>query len=237
MLVSQFVVGIWISQGRVLPVMADVQQLLIAPEILRAVVSALVAPTERKFKVTAKGITNSKKTIHWHLISRFGFLIGANVYGLVALLVSSETDWIANGTLGPLLWTWYNLVVLIICCMVCVEQPRQRQHERYEVREKAMVKAGLSERYYFTRDVSVGGMSLEGHIPISLGSDVEVNFTGERLSGVICRQDSTGFAVMFADDRSREKMTSFIYNESVCKGGAELRIGKLLTKLIRHAAA
>ena len=237
MLLAQFVVGVWISEGRILPVMADVQQLLIAPEILRAVVSGLVFPKERKFKVTAKGITNNKKTVHWHLIARFAVLIGANIYGLVALLASSETDWIANGSLGPLLWAWYNLIVLIICCMVCVEQPRQRQHERYEVREKALVRAAESERYFFTRDVSVGGMSLEGHTPIPLGADVEIIFAGERLAGIVCRRDDTSFALMFADDRSREKMTSFIYNESVCKGGAELKIGKLLTKLIRRAAA
>ena len=121
--------------------------------------------------------------------------------------------------------------------MVCIEQQRQRQYERYEIRDKAMVRAGKSERYYFTRDVSVGGMSLEGQTPISLGTDVQIVFAGEHLSGIICRRDETGFALMFADDHSREKMTSFIYNESVCKGGAELRIGKLLTKLIRRAAA
>ncbi len=237
MLLTQFVTAIWVSEGRMLPIMTDVQQLLIAPEVMRAVASAMFSTKEKKFKVTAKGITSNKATFHWGLISRYALMILANAAGVATLLLTSDTDWVTTGVVGTLFWTWYNLIVLILCCLVCVEQPRHRQHERYEVREKAFVQSEHREQYFFSRDVSVGGMSFDGPLPDSVGSGVRVRFCGSALTGVICRGDKSSFAIMFTDDKSREDMTAYIYNETVCKATAQTQMGKLVAKLVNRAAA
>jgi len=237
MLVAQFVAATWVSEGRMLPVMVDVQQLLIAPEVIRAVFSALFVPTEKKFKVTAKGVLTDRNTVHWRLLARFGILIVANVVGVAVALAYSSSDWIASGTLGTIFWMWYNLLILTICCLVCVERPRHRQHERYEIRVKAFVRSAAKEQYLSTRDVSVGGMSFAGPSPAAIGDDLRIRFSGHELVGVLCREDDVGFAVMFTDAESREAMTNFIYNESVCNNATQLRLGELLAKLVSRVAA
>jgi cellulose synthase (UDP-forming) len=237
MLVAQFVAATWVSEGRMLPIMVDVQQLLIAPEVIRAVLSALFDPSDKKFKVTAKGVLRDRNTVHWGLLARYGALIAANVIGIAYALSSTASDWIATGILGTVFWTWYNLLILLVCCLVCVERPRHRQHERYEVRLKGLVRFDGKERYFFTRDVSVGGMSFEGMLPGSLGDPVSIRFSGRELVGVVCREDQLGYAVMFTDGDSREAMTSFIYNETVCKETAQLNLGGLVGKLLKRAAA
>jgi cellulose synthase (UDP-forming) len=39
-----------------------------------------------------------------------------------------------------LAWTWYNLVVLVVLCFVCIERPRKRTAERFASRDLVSVK-------------------------------------------------------------------------------------------------
>jgi cellulose synthase (UDP-forming) len=59
MLITQVAVTVWLGGGRMLPVISDVYQLLVAPEILKVVTFTLIRPHGHKFNVTAKGIHHS----------------------------------------------------------------------------------------------------------------------------------------------------------------------------------
>jgi cellulose synthase (UDP-forming) len=237
MLLAQVVAASWISEGRILPIMTDVQQLLIAPEIIRAVVGAIFARKEKKFNVTAKGVMSDKVVIHGSLICRFGVLIGANIFGVAYFVLVSNSDWIASGAVGALLWTWYNLIVLILSCLVCIEQPRRRQHERHELRREVLIEVDDGERHHFSLDLSVGGMSFEGPPPGPIGSKIRVRFAGLELAGVVCRESKAEFAMMFTDHISREAVSRFIYNEAVCNAAAQTKLGRLVASLVNRAAA
>jgi cellulose synthase (UDP-forming) len=67
MLITQVAVTVWLGGGRMLPVISDVYQLLVAPEILKVVTFTLIRPHGHKFNVTAKGIHHSGLNIQWRL--------------------------------------------------------------------------------------------------------------------------------------------------------------------------
>jgi cellulose synthase (UDP-forming) len=53
-IVQMSVMG-WMTRARVVPIMADISQLIAAHSILKAVAAGLLRPVGQKFKVTAKG--------------------------------------------------------------------------------------------------------------------------------------------------------------------------------------
>ena len=65
----------WISAGRAAPVLSDVGQLIVLPQILRACVVGLLKPVGQKFKVTAKGGDRSRRFVEWGLMRPFLVLL------------------------------------------------------------------------------------------------------------------------------------------------------------------
>jgi cellulose synthase (UDP-forming) len=145
-----------------LPFIADVYQMLIAPEIVTVVTLTLLRPRGHKFKVTAKGIHYAGLNVHWRLLFRFLVLAGITVLGLVKVFAFDNSDLIEGGGALNLFWAWYNLLVLTICCVVCIEQPRRRQDERFSTKEKVVIKVGTQARAYDVKDISASGMRLTG---------------------------------------------------------------------------
>ena len=54
MVLTQVAITTWLGGGRMLPLIADVYQMLIAPEILKVVAFTLIRPSGHKFKVTVR---------------------------------------------------------------------------------------------------------------------------------------------------------------------------------------
>ena len=127
----------WLTRGRLIPIMSDVSQLIAAPEILKAVVIGLVKPQGQKFKVTAKGGDRGRRFVEWPLFRFFGALLLLTVASIgYALHVNVRGDGVEFGVLA-LFWSWYNCAVLLVVCVVCIEQPRRRKAERFETDELA----------------------------------------------------------------------------------------------------
>ena len=61
-----------------------------------------------------------------------------------------------------LFWSWYNIIVLTIACMVCIEQPRYRAAERLATGDEATVQAGEASSAHRVLDISLGGARLLG---------------------------------------------------------------------------
>src|SRR5260370_22253277 len=92
--IVQMSIMVWITQARILPIMADVSQLIAAHSVLKAVVAGLLKPVGQKFKVTAKGGNRDVLFVEWSLlrtllsylvltivvaISAFGFNLGWSI--------------------------------------------------------------------------------------------------------------------------------------------------------------
>jgi cellulose synthase (UDP-forming) len=228
----------WISAGRAAPVLSDVGQLIVLPQILPACVVGLLKPVGQKFKVTAKGGDRSRRFVEWVLMRPFLALL---IFTVLAILKTFYYD--GRGDVvshaGPaLFWCWYNIVVLTILCFVCVEQPRYRGAERFESREIARLSGGGPDRFAQLVDLSLTGAKLAGASPGRVGEPVHLQFDDITVEAVIVRVDPSGFAVAFAQDlRTRAAMIRRFYARNYVKPMREvklLRVGEaVLARVLR----
>jgi len=196
MVITQVAITTWLGGGRMLPLISDVYQMLIAPEIIAVVALALIRPRGHKFKVTAKGIHYAGLNVHWRLLFRFLALASITIVGLAKVFAFDNSDLIEDGGAINLFWAWHNLLVLTICCLVCVEQPRRRSDERFATREKALIKIGDRLSVYDVKDISASGMRLAGEIADPIGSPVTLIMERIESPAVIARKGANEFAVI-----------------------------------------
>ena len=61
----------WLSGGRILPILFDVSQIIVAPQLLKAVLFGLARPQGQKFQVTAKGGDRNRGFVEWTVMRPF----------------------------------------------------------------------------------------------------------------------------------------------------------------------
>jgi cellulose synthase (UDP-forming) len=222
MVVTQVAITTWLGGGRMLPLIAEVYQLLIAPEIIKVVAFTLIRPSGHEFEVTAKGIHYAGLHVHWRLLFRFLILASITILGVAKVFAFGNSDLIEDGGAFNLFWAWYNLVVLTICCLVCIEQPRRRLDERFSTKERALITIGGQVRVYDVTDISASGLCLAGEVLDPVGSPATVVIGRIKSPAVIARKGANEFAVSLIGDEAREAMTRRVYSE---------RYGKPLDKI------
>jgi cellulose synthase (UDP-forming) len=236
MVITQIAITTWLGGGRMLPIIADVYQMLIAPEIVRVVAFALIQPHGHKFKVTPKGIHYGGLNIHWRLLLRFLALASITIISLAKGFAFDNSDLMQDGGALNLFWAWYNLLVLTICCLVCVEQPRRRLDERFATREKVLVRIGDQAGVYDVRDISASGMRLSGETFDPVGSTASVIIDGIECPAVIARKGLNEFAVSFIGDETREAMTRRVYSERYGKPLEKIDPSRVLAGILHRLA-
>lgn len=236
MVLVQMAVTTWLGGGRMLPLISDVYQMLIAPEIITVVAFTLIRPKGHKFKVTAKGIHYAGLNVQWRLLFRFLALAFITILGLAKAFVFDHSDLIADGGALNLFWAWYNLVVLTICCLVCVEQPRRRVDERFSTTEKVLIKIGGHTRVYEATDISAGGIRLAGETSSPIGAPAILVMGGVESAAVIARKGANEFAVSLIGDEAREAMTLRVYSEKYGKPLDEILPSRVLAGILQRLA-
>jgi cellulose synthase (UDP-forming) len=236
MVITQIAITTWLGGGRMLPIIADVYQMLIAPEIILVVAFALIQPRGHKFKVTPKGIRYGGLNVHWRLLFRFLALASITIVGLVRVFAFDHSDLIEDGGALNLFWAWYNLLVLTICCLVCVEQPRRRLDERFVTSEQIRIKFGDQVRVCDVKDISASGMRLVGAIDYPIGSPATVIMDGTESPAVVARKGANEFAVSLIGDQAREVMTRRVYSERYGKPLETVDPGRVLAGILHRLA-
>jgi cellulose synthase (UDP-forming) len=236
--IFQSIVMAWLTNWRLLPIMADVSQLLAATEIVRSVVQGLAKPTGHKFKVTAKGGDRSKLFVQWPMLKIFAnyfILTAASV--VLAFLVDPDRHLQESSALA-LFWSWYNLLILIMACFVCIEQPRRRKAERFAIEDVAYLSIGETTYQFVVRDVSTTGLALIGKAPAPIGTSVVVEFSDKHLSATIIRSSNDEFAVSITDSlRARSAMIRYVYSgrlhASIASVSAQRVVAAVVDRLLR----
>ncbi len=203
----------WMAQSRVMPIMTDVTQLLAASQILQAVVHGLFKPKGQKFKVTAKGGDRSKRFVQWRLLNMFLIYLGLTIVGVIWAFLLEDGTKLRDSSALCLFWSWYNMIVLTMACLVCIEQPRYRSAERLAATDDALVQTGEATTPHRVLDVSLGGARLQGTVAAEPGSEVLVALDGLRVPATVLRQGDSDFAVRFHDDGElRTDLIKLIYS-------------------------
>ena len=157
---------VWVSRGRLVPIVHDVTQLMAAFDVIPAAYVGLIAPKGQKFKVTPKGLTHAGITIQWGLLKRFVFLALFMVAGLLRCALV-ETGLPDDAIIVASAWTLYNLMIVLLAAGMCIEPPKRRLEERFQTDEPVALWDDNGFREGRMKDLSVGGalIQVEGAPP------------------------------------------------------------------------
>lgn len=119
-----------LSPGMIVPIFHDVSQLVGAIPITRAAVTGLLRPKGHPFSVTAKGGDRSRIVVQWAMMRPFLILWILTIVGLTLGIFFDRFAYndAGDGKRVVLFWTLYNLVVLSVTMLACVELPRREKH-------------------------------------------------------------------------------------------------------------
>jgi cellulose synthase (UDP-forming) len=211
--VVQSAVFPWLTQGRSVPLMSDLYQLLCATEVLKSVTAGVLRPKGQKFKVTAKGGDRSQKFVQWPMLRIFLALLFISLFGIANAFLFDDTRPLAESSALALFWSWWNIIILMLACFVCIEQQQRRRGDRFETGETINVGANGSEHLYQASDISVSGLHLTGAPPAPVGSVVRLRIGELTVDGEIVRLTETGFGVRFEPTlQNRIALTRYVFS-------------------------
>lgn len=197
--VANMAVMMWMTNGRVLPILADLSQLLCATDIVKSVAMGLFNPRKQKFKVTAKGGDRGKRFLQWPMLRVFLFYLGLTSAGVLWAFTVDQSSPLTASSGMALFWSWYNILILVLACFVCVEASRKRKGERFDTDELVVITVGERSLVLRACDISVTGMRLLGRPPVQPGSKLNVRLGELQAQATLTRVYRDSFAVEFDD--------------------------------------
>ncbi len=234
-IVQMSVLG-WMTQARVMPIMADVSQLIAAHSALKAVVAGLFNPVGQKFKVTAKGGNRDVLFVEWSLLR---MLLAYLVLTIVAVISSFGLNggWsLQEASSVALFWSWYNILLLTLTCLVCIEQPRKRKAERLQSGERVGVCWNGEISWQPILDVSTTGLRIEGRPPVDNGQSITVRMGDVTLQGLVVRSTQDDFAVRIDDTiEARKAMIRQVYGSRYNASIGAVRPNQLIKAVLIRA--
>ncbi|MFD0986604.1 glycosyltransferase family 2 protein [Methyloligella solikamskensis] len=212
---AQVAVIVWISKGRAMPVLSDLGHILCADAIVKSVTIGLFGTKDQKFKVTAKGYDRTKRTIQWPLLRTFLFYLALTFAGILWAFVIDDTRSLADAAGMALFWSWYNIVILVLACLVAVESSQRRAGDRFKAQGMATLTCGGRCYCAPVRDISISGMGLYGAAPAPVGTRLYVEFDELALDAEIAVSYPDRFAIKFAlSPSARAALVRHIYGGS-----------------------
>ncbi|MGH3185240.1 MAG: PilZ domain-containing protein, partial [Streptosporangiaceae bacterium] len=196
------------SELRVLPVMTDAMQLLPAFVVVCTVATGLVRPFGRPFEVTAKGLSSEHVTVHWGLLLPFAALAAATMLWMIVNLPAYSPLHGAPGYEVNVVWSLFNIAVLLITASACVELPKRRSEERFVTDEPAelLTEAGIQVCRVANISVSGARIRVPGGWQIA-GREGVVAFNGGDLRAPFVLITAAGdtAAIQFATDAATRR--------------------------------
>jgi cellulose synthase (UDP-forming) len=115
----------WISRSRTLPLFMEATHTVTAFAVTATLLSAIVKPFGRPFKITDKGGDRSTPRVHWKLASVFGLISLSSAASIIWAFVSPyAAGEIASLDFFNLLWAAIAMLISFVAFVVCFELPR-----------------------------------------------------------------------------------------------------------------
>src|SRR6202790_1263874 len=135
-LLGQMIYMAWISRSRTLPFFMEATHAVTAFAITATLLSAVVKPFGRPFKITDKGGDRSAPRVHWKLATTFGLISLSSAASIVWAFVSPyAASEISSLDFFNLLWAGIAMLIAFVAFVVCFELPRS--DELFEIDEEA----------------------------------------------------------------------------------------------------
>jgi cellulose synthase/poly-beta-1,6-N-acetylglucosamine synthase-like glycosyltransferase len=231
-IVAQLGVLLWLTEGRILPIMSDLYGTLCATEVVKAVASGLFRPNGQKFKVTAKGGDRSQRIVQWPVLRIFLFYLLLNVAGIANTFLFYRGEGLTDTSAMALFWCWYNIVILVLACYVCVEQPQRRYRHRFPINDSVQLHAKNGVRSYAIRDISVSGIRLIGRNRPEANTIVVIKLGDAIMRARVIRATDDGFALAFEPTlKNRTEVIRYIFSKRYLMSGRSIKAGKVAVAL------
>ena len=196
----------------------------------------MLRPVGQKFKVTAKGGDRGARFIEWSLMR---ILLIYLVLTIISVFVAFGWNggWsLQESSAIALFWSWYNIVILTVTCLVCIEQPRKRKAERLQSGDRVGVACTDGLRWQPILDISTTGLRIAGSSPTEIGQSVALQIGGIDLHAIVVRKTETNFAVRIDDTiEARKAMIRQVYSSRYTASVSEVRPNQLIKAVLARA--
>jgi cellulose synthase (UDP-forming) len=234
-IVQMSVLG-WMTQGRILPIMADVSQLIATHTVLKAVVAGLFNPVGQKFKVTAKGGNRDVLFVEWSLLRTLLAYLALTVVAVISAFGLNGGWSLQESSSIALFWSWYNVLILTLTCFVCIEQPRKRKAERQQSGERVGICWNGKISWQPVLDISTSGLRIGGQPPIDGGKSVTIQMGKVTLQAVVVRTTQDDFAVRIDGTiETRKAMIRQVYGSRYNASIGAVRPDRLIKAVLVRA--
>jgi cellulose synthase (UDP-forming) len=124
-LLAQVIYMGWISRARTLPLFMEATHTVTCLAVTATLLSALVKPFGRPFKITDKGGDRSTPRVHWKLAAVFGLIAASSAASILWAFISpTAASEISSLDFFNLLWAGIAMLIAFIAFLVCFELPR-----------------------------------------------------------------------------------------------------------------
>jgi cellulose synthase (UDP-forming) len=229
----------FVSGGLVVPVVNDISQLLGAVPITRAAITGLFFPKGHPFSVTAKGGDRSRVVIQWRLITLFGTFFVLTVAGLLLGIVSDYFAYndAGDGKIVVMFWTFYNLIVLGVTMIVCVELPRREIHFQ-DKPERAILHTDKGRTRVWIIDLTQNSVRIRG-AAMHDDAPVKIEIEGVGIVNAIVTLPSDDGARLLLEPKpeQHEALLRRFYTTGEAPGVTKTRYRALLGDLAKRLSA
>lgn len=153
---------VWVSSGRIVPILTDLTEFICASRVAPSVWTALLLRKVQPFRVTGKGLLSTSVEVNWPVFSE-----AAALFALTAAAVVGFHTHLVDGLLpdggDPTLyvfWSCWNLLILALVMLLAIERPRMRREERFLIDEDVTVTWQERSLTAHLADMSVSGARL-----------------------------------------------------------------------------
>ncbi|WP_456797522.1 glycosyltransferase [Bradyrhizobium sp. USDA 4473] len=228
----------WLSKGLFVPLLNDTAQLIAAWPISQAAARGLLTGGSPRFSVTAKGGDRTKVVVQWTLMRPFLLLLGLTIGGLIVPLnadfVLNTSPTAGDGTAIVMFWTVYNILVLLVAVVVCIERPRYDRPQRQIPEPVTLVIQGENHRGWLL-NLGRGGARISGPSGLSTGAAGKLNLPG--IGGVDAHVAATtrdGYRLKFnPTPEQAAKLIKKLHTESAMPGADRGNILQMIRELAR----
>jgi len=162
----------------------EIYEAVLAPYILYPTILALINPRLGKFNVTVKGGLVPRSYFDRKIAMPFLVLLFFNILGIM-VGVPRYFYWDSahkDTVIMNVLWTFYNIVILLVSAAVAWETKQQRRHVRVDVEVPfTIVCQDGSQLHGHTIDMSNSGAALQvtdAERPLAMGEAINFYFSG-----------------------------------------------------------
>ena len=225
-----------LSRGMVVPILNDVSQLIGAIPISRAAIVGLIKPKGHPFSVTAKGGDRSRIVVQWRLMAPFAIMLALTVIGLSLGMIwdSFAFDEAGDGKWVILFWTLYNLLVLSVAVVACIELPRRERHVTDSPERAAFETDGVSRKVWLV-SLTADTVRIRGRVyPQGTSGWIDIKDVGHVPAQVIASTVDGARLLLRPSDEQREALILRFYAEGAAPGVGGVRTAALLEDLGRR---